>query len=204
MLGVLGVWKGNMNRDDKGRFKPKDDLPDYIGKKVGEWTVLGGHTRKDKAQHKYWLCECSCGTVKEVNTNSLLSGQSRSCVSCSLDNRRTAISLENTNGVFPQWYLNNVKRRADTKVLKFNLSQSFMTNLYLEQKGLCALTGLEIQTGHKTSSKMSASIDRIDNSVGYIESNVQLLHKDLNRAKFTFTQEEFIEICRAVVRKYGE
>ena len=49
--------------------------------------------------------------------------------------------------------------------------------------------------------KMNKSLDRVDSSKGYIEGNVQWVHKMVNMSKQQYTQEEFIEMCTAVVNK---
>jgi len=41
----------------------------------------------------------------------------------------------------------------------------------------------------------TASLDRINNDLGYIEGNVQWVHKDVNRMKWAFTQDRFLELC---------
>jgi len=48
--------------------------------------------------------------------------------------------------------------------------------------------------------QQTASLDRIDSSKGYIEGNVQWVHRKINMMKQSYTQEEFIELCQAVVR----
>jgi hypothetical protein len=44
----------------------------------------------------------------------------------------------------------------------------------------------------------TASLDRIDSSFGYIEGNVQWVHKDINIIKLDYDQDYFIKICSAV------
>ena len=44
----------------------------------------------------------------------------------------------------------------------------------------------------------TASLDRIDSNLSYIKDNVQWIHKDLNRMKNEFSQDRFIEVCKAV------
>jgi hypothetical protein len=46
----------------------------------------------------------------------------------------------------------------------------------------------------------TASLDRIDSSKGYITGNLQWLHKDINWMKNSFSQEDFIKLCRDVTR----
>lgn len=49
----------------------------------------------------------------------------------------------------------------------------------------------------------TASIDRIDNSKGYIVGNVQWVHKQVNFMKGTMKQKEFIKFCKLISSKCG-
>lgn len=69
--------------------------------------------------------------------------------------------------------------------------------MYGEKK--CKISGLSLEFGKAKHGTTTASLDRIDSSKGYIEGNVQWLHKDVNRSKFTKSDEEFIELCRIIV-----
>ena len=46
----------------------------------------------------------------------------------------------------------------------------------------------------------TASLDRIDSSLGYIPGNVQFVSVIANYAKRDFQEEELFEFCEAVVR----
>lgn len=50
---------------------------DLTNQHFGEWIVL--ERKGSKNNQIYWLCKCSCGTVKEVNGNSLRNGSSTNC-----------------------------------------------------------------------------------------------------------------------------
>jgi hypothetical protein len=41
-------------------------------------------------------------------------------------------------------------------------------------------------------------LDRVDSSKGYIEGNVQWVHKTINLMKQSFNQKEFIHFCKLV------
>jgi len=59
----------------------------------------------------------------------------------------------------------------------------------------CAMTGRSL-------SPETASLDHIVPvrlGGGHVVENVQVLHKDVNRAKSTLTNDEFIRLCRDVV-----
>lgn len=80
--------------------------------------------------------------------------------------------------------------------------------MFLEQEGKCALTGDKLyfkssRLDRIDSKEQTASLDRIDSSKGYIEGNVQWVHKKINLIKMDLSQEEFIEMCKKVSNKYN-
>jgi len=92
------------------------------------------------------------------------------------------------------------KKSAELRGLVFDLSIEDIWFLYTVQEGRCALSGISIGWS-EVGAIHSASIDRIDSSMGYIKGNVQLLHKDVNFMKQQFSQEYFIEVCKAIADK---
>ena len=42
------------------------------------------------------------------------------------------------------------------------------------------------------------SIDRIDSNKGYYIDNIQLVYPKINMMKFTYSQDEFIDLCKRV------
>lgn len=43
--------------------------------------------------------------------------------------------------------------------------------------------------------ELPLSLDRIDSNKGYVEGNVQWVHKDVNMMKQSYSNERFIGIC---------
>jgi hypothetical protein len=84
----------------------------------------------------------------------------------------------------------DLERRA------FDLDVDYLENLWNQQGGKCALTGLPM--AHKFSSLLSASLDRIDSMKGHIKGNIQVVCQWVNSAKNDFTNTEF----RAVLDQY--
>lgn len=88
--------------------------------------------------------------------------------------------------------------RAMNRDMEVSISDEYMYNLFKKQNGLCALSGLEMipeKHNYKT-----LSIDRIDSSKPYIESNVQWVIWGANRAKGDLSYENFINLCENIVR----
>ena len=43
-----------------------------------------------------------------------------------------------------------------------------------------------------------------DHTLGYVPSNVQWVHKDINKIKFNMSEERFVELCCLVAEKHHE
>ena len=93
-----------------------------------------------------------------------------------------------------------MKAAAKKRGYKFDITIEQAWDLLVSQDNLCALSGLPIHLYGRAASraKQNASLDRIDNKLGYTLDNVQWVHKHLNNMKLTHSQEYFIELCTAV------
>jgi hypothetical protein len=101
-------------------------------------------------------------------------------------------------------YIYLLKNRAKNKNLDFNLDGNFLWELFLEQNRKCALSGLDLvfprAWGAKSKTQMTASIDRINSSLGYIKGNVQWVHKTINTMKMDLNEEDFKYFCKMVAK----
>lgn len=100
----------------------------------------------------------------------------------------------------PITWFNMKMKSGKSRGYQWDLTIEFVWEMYISQKGKCALSGVSIGWAKKGLTA-TASIDRIDSSEGYLIENVQLVHKDVNFMKQQFSQEYFIEICKAVANK---
>lgn len=96
-------------------------------------------------------------------------------------------------------------KAGENKKLGFDLDIEYIWNIFEQQNGQCALSGipifLETSLGSLSKSgfqRRTASLDRIDSTKGYLKGNVQWVHKDINQMKSNRTEQEFIALCEAV------
>lgn len=52
---------------------------DFLGKKIGRWTVVKENGRFYPGGHILWFCVCECGNTQNITGNTLKSGNSTSC-----------------------------------------------------------------------------------------------------------------------------
>lgn len=170
------------------------------GRRFGNWIVISYHgTRLTRGGNKKggatWLCRCDCGNQKIVFGYSLTKGLSKSC-GCSWS-RNSGSKNANWSGYrgLSGSVWNRIKNGTRTRSLEFKITKKYCWELFLSQDKRCALTNLPIDLAmHST-----ASLDRINSSIGYIKGNVQWVHKDINRMKNSFDQDYFIKMCHLIV-----
>lgn len=84
-------------------------------------------------------------------------------------------------------------------------------DLMVKQNHKCALSGLDITLSKGKNVVMTtnqnnldysgwtASLDRIDSKKGYIEGNVQWVHRHINIMKNSYDEDYFKELCRLII-----
>lgn len=79
------------------------------------------------------------------------------------------------------------------------LAHAELIDLWRSQKGLCALSGIEMTWGRGSMKSTSLSIDRIDSTRGYHLDNIRLICTAINAFRGNGTDAEMIELAKAIV-----
>ena len=96
--------------------------------------------------------------------------------------------------LIPGKVFSRLKRGAVQRGLTFNLTIEDIWNKCIDQDFKCRFTGLELIWDE------NASIDRIDSSLGYNPSNIQIVDKRINMLKRDLLDEDFIALCKLVAK----
>lgn len=163
---------------------------DKIGLRCGKLLVIE-HSRTEN-YNNYFICKCDCGNYTEVASSNIRKGVTESCGRCKGEYNKK--SMNNKFQEIPIKFIKSIKNGADTRGLEYSLNNEFLWNLYLKQSRKCALSGRKIFFDTDTY-KNTASLDRIDSRKGYIESNVEWVHKDINRMKNLYPKDYFLSVC---------
>ena len=182
---------------------------DITGNKYGYLTVLRVVRNENSTQKHPWraICHCNnCGNNEfSVDIQSLKRGSTTSC-GCSKDryvkttgkNSSQYTGYEELNGKY--WGV--IKSRAKERGYVIDIDIKYAWDLYLKQNKKCALSGLPIEfaISNKRNSDTTASLDRIDSYKGYVEGNIQWVHKHINMMKSSYEQNYFISLCELVTK----
>ena len=118
------------------------------------------------------------------------------CKSCSNTNNHPSGMV---GKVRLAWY-EAFKKSATTRGYCWKITPETVSDIYDQQKGVCALSGLNIGWSD-TGWNHTASIDRIDNNVGYTVDNIQLVDKRINMMRGTLSVSNFVDLCNSVTYK---
>lgn len=173
-----------------------------VGQTFTRLTVIDRfYTSGDKYKGKrMWNCQCECGNSSILSTHELKSGNTRSCGCWNRVNRHNHKNWKGHEEITGKWW-GGIKRGALKRGYNFDITIDYAWQLYLSQNKKCSLSGVPIKFANTNRDKATASLDRIDNTQGYIEGNVQWVHKDINLMKQKFTQKYFIEMCEKIAWK---
>lgn len=104
------------------------------------------------------------------------------------------------HGEISSSFFNFLKIRSKRKNIEFNLTIEYIWDIFLKQNKKCkySLVNLQFAEINNDFKNKTASLDRIDSSKGYIEGNVQWVHKDVNFMKYNLTELDFLRVCKNV------
>ena len=84
--------------------------------------------------------------------------------------------------------------------IRFEIEAEDVVGLFDTQGGLCALTGRQLLWGASGWPADALSIDRIDQSGGYVTGNIRLVTYQANFARNKFSDADLLRFCSDVIR----
>ena len=177
--------------------------------KYNQLTVLEEFSHKSR---RMFRVQCDCGKIELKRKDWVISGRAISCKSCA--SKRTAakyplpIRRTGFRDLSGTHYL-ALKSGAIRRGLAFEVSAEYLHKLWISQDCVCALTGIPIYLKNSLKNNNvdwesnTASPDRIDSSIGYVEGNIQWVHKRINRLKNNFSLEELLFWSKLLLDRHG-
>lgn len=177
------------------------------GERFGKLIAVRVATR-NRNGHIKWLCRCDCGTETLVFGTHLRRGNTTSC-GCDRTRHGPRHVQWTGHGEISGDYFSQVKRAAKggkgrRSAVVFDVTIEYLWDLFIAQNRRGALTDLPLVFRQRSHDEpQTASLDRIDSSKGYVEGNVQWVHKDVNMMKGIFDQDYFIQMCGRITQNHG-
>lgn len=158
------------------------------------------------------LCHC-CGEYKNVSefspnggANFVRNNRRSMCKECTTQRQRNhLINLENDTKL--KKCLNSrllgAKDRAKAHSIPLDITLDYLLDLWKEQNGLCALSGIKMTYELKAGrTPTNLSLDKIDREKGYVKGNVQLVCMACNQIKSDLSDKDMYYFCKKIVEHY--
>lgn len=148
-------------------------LIDLTGQTFGELTVLHLSDRRTKRGEPLWVCRCSCGAVKDMSRNTLVTYHAKSCGACK---RNTAPLFVRThkNRLYHTW--SEMCRRCKGNVTNGHYYREKGITCCAEWENFDVFAQWAIDNGYKE----DLEIDRIDGDKGYSPENCRWVTHKMN------------------------
>ena len=172
------------NGVDISRFKSGVRDQDLRDKQFNCLTVLR-EVLDRKPGIRLWVCRCVCGKEIIARTGELNSGYRRHC-GCKSHGTGAQSKRWTGYGELPGSYWSQVCRHARIRHLNVSATIKDAWNLFLAQDRKCALSGVRLFFRARGS---TASLDRKNFRRGYTPDNIQWVHKDLNKMKWSMDND---------------
>jgi hypothetical protein len=181
--------------------RPVNDLS---GLKIGKLLVKKLIGRKPYGEN-IWRCICDCGKTVDLIHRSVTKRDLPNC-GCLNSRLKQESPYWKGHGDISHELYNLMKRNAETKGFKFNVSIKYLWDLFLKQNKKCVFTKIELyfNPSSKELKNRIASLDRIDSRKGYIKGNLQWVHRLVNKIKKNVDDDQFIKICHLVSKNTTE
>lgn len=179
----------------------------------GYWTVIDLNPIKI-GSNLYLKCRCVCKKEQLVSKSRILTGKTKCCKSCSPGIYKQCLGKGRHKGVgyiskeiFKRIKRHSMDRRRNyVSRLPFTITIEYIWELFQKQEGKCKISGIPLilhtnlyrVSDPKYYSYVTASLDRIDSSKGYIPGNVQWVHKWVNIMKNSMTDDQLKYVCSVI------
>lgn len=153
-----------------------------------------GEVNRKKNRGKPTYCSIACGN--QVNRNGKNNGNT-SYFKGNIGRKKDELT--------PFRYAMNIMRNRKNKHCE--VDELYLKEIWEQQKGKCLFTGWDLilpedsQGWRGQKSPKQASVDRIDNSKGYVKGNIRFVSVMFNYARNNFEDKDVIEFCKAVCKK---
>lgn len=148
---------------------------DLTGRVFGKLTVVGFSGKSNNKKRFTWSCRCECGGTRIVETSSLNNGKARDCgcVGRSSEFRRSKARHKGWGEALRNKVLDWYKRNARNRSLSVEISDDRFFELFSERCFYCGCYPSKTITHRSAYGSFTYNgVDRLDNSIGYVDGNV--------------------------------
>ena len=180
------------------KIRNMKNLKPMEGKIFGRLTVIN-YVMADKGGKAIWRCICQCGNETRVTGYNLRAGLTRSCGCLRGEKFKLAYGKAAKNLVQRAYWRHAKERGLDWKLTPTEFDEIIKKPCQYCGEGVTNLSMTKSTYGEFTYN----GIDRVDNSVGYVSSNIVACCRRCNLMKSNLTKDEFLNHIRRIFINSG-
>jgi hypothetical protein len=170
---------------------------DETGNKYGKLTVIEKAPIDHKANCAVWFCTCDCGNTAIVRGKVLRAGEANSC-GC-LKSNGWGANKKPVGEAALHALIRNMKRNASVRNLPWNLTKSQVRTLIKQNCFYCGIPPCqEAKAPTYNGSYIYNGLDRVNNTKGYMMSNIVTCCWNCNKIKTDKTKDEFLNLIKRI------
>lgn len=178
----------------------KYNFIDLTGKRFGRLTVLNKSIQRGNKGQIKWDCICDCGNYHTVSGESLRDGKSKSCGCLRKEHMPPNKIKDRFEFLRMRLYKSIIIKRSKQINKSFDLSYESFCKIIEQPCFYCGELNSNCIQDYSTKQNKFISdtviyyngIDRVDNNLGYLNTNVVACCKRCNSAKNDMLIDEFI------------
>jgi hypothetical protein len=173
----------------------------HVGETYGNLYILqlDSDRPSPRTNSYFYIVKCLLCDKKYSCSSEKVFKNVNGCIACTRKNTATGPTSVYWSGgkYISSSFLSNFKRGAKKRNLEFTVTIEDLDRVWESQNGKCVYSGVPLVIGSKRN-EQTASLDRIDSSIGYVVGNVQFVHKDINCMKWDFPEEKFLRLIKEI------
>jgi hypothetical protein len=176
---------------------------DLTGQRFTKLLVLSRVPNKGKGKPRtVWLCRCDCGQEKEILSQSLRGGLTKSC-GCIMG-KYIKVRLKDGEAARRR-ILRVYKKGATRRNRQWLISEDRFNSLIQSNCSYCGLppSNKSVLTHSTAGNFRYSGIDRIDSTKNYTDDNTVPCCAMCNRAKYKMSHDSFIQWLKQVAEFYN-
>lgn len=185
------------------------NIRNLLGKRFGRLIVISLTKKRSKYRNGViWRCKCDCGKIKDIRGDCLVTGDTKSCGCYRKDFLTFYQRLEKGISGFNSLY-DRYKQSARNRKIRFSLSKKIFKKITQEKCSYCGKKPSQIakrKCKYLNSTRWGIyiynGIDRINNKIGYTKNNCQACCKQCQTMKWTYSEKEFINQVKKIIKWY--
>lgn len=169
-----------------------------------------GNNKQIGVPSGFYKCSC-CRNVLPLSSEFFTkrcdskTGYNHRCKKCLYNDYNRKIKKEEENSLknLLRDRISGARNRSKTKNLDCDIDVDYLNQLWEQQNGICALTGMKMEhTYLNGKNPKNVSVDRIDAKIGYIKGNIQLVCGYANFMKSDIDETSLYIFCKGIVDYY--